>query len=126
MNSIVGYITWQYSVGIPALFNAWFNIHWFLFRMFSIPTLLGNFFSPLYRIKETRRRGFDIQDFFEVIAVNSLMRIVGMVVRTVFVFIGVMAQVVGFVIGGLFVVLVLFAPILAPLAFLFGFVYAIS
>ena len=70
--------------GVAEYLRAWINIHWFLYHYFSVPVLLRSFFAPFHRLRERRMRGFDLEDWASVIAVNVLMRFVGMIVRSVF------------------------------------------
>lgn len=113
-------IIWYYGAGLGVLLRAWMNLHWFLYHYFSIPILLKTFFSPFRRIREYRVRGFDPQDIFEVLVVNTLMRIVGVLVRSVVIVIGLCAQAVLFVLGAVAYFIAITAPVLLPIAALVG------
>jgi len=109
-------LAWLYRDGIREYTRAWMNIHWFLYHFFSVPVLLGSFFAPFHRIHESRHAGFDVEDWLGVFAVNSLMRLVGMIVRTAFLVIGIFSELLVFAVGavvlGIFVSLVIFIPFL--------------
>jgi hypothetical protein len=113
-------IIWYYSVGLGVLFRAWMNLHWFLYHYFSIPVLLKTFFAPFRRIREYRARGFDPKDIFEVLVVNTLMRAVGVLVRSVVIVIGFFTQVVLFVVCAGAYGIALASPVLLPIVVLVG------
>jgi hypothetical protein len=105
------YIAWHYTLGIVEVARAWANIHLFLLNYFSIPTLLQSLFAPFHRIHEQRVRGFDPENLMEVFIVNSLMRVVGAVVRLAVILVGLIAQVLAFVAGSAFFLLFVAAPV---------------
>ncbi|MEK7576174.1 MAG: hypothetical protein AAB482_00605 [Patescibacteria group bacterium] len=114
------YLSWHYSLGVVEFTRAWGNIHWFLFHYFSIPTLLASLFAPFHRIQERRTRGFDPQNWFEVFIINTLMRLVGAIVRLIVIAVGVFAQAVAVCIGGASFLLYVAAPITIPASFFIG------
>jgi hypothetical protein len=77
------YFVWHYGRGLADMFGVFGNLNWFLFHFFSIPVLLRTFFSPFQRLSE--RYGGNILDLGYMLgsfAVNVVMRLVGMVLRT--------------------------------------------
>ncbi len=81
------YFFWHYGRALSDLFRQYVTLLWFVFNFFSIPELLRTFVSPFQRMQERYGGGLDLEDFFGVIVVNLLMRIVGMIVRS-FVIVG--------------------------------------
>ena len=116
------YLAWHYSIGVFEIARAWTNIHWFLYHYFSISILLKNLLAPFHRIREARVRGFDPQNLFEVFIINTLMRIVGAVIRMFVIVVGLVAQGVVFVLGALFVAFFLLAPVAVPASIITGIV----
>lgn len=120
------YLSWHYSLGIVEFARAWKNIHWFLFYYFSIPILLASLFAPFHRIQERRTRGFDPQNWFEVFIVNSMMRIVGAVVRLIVITVGLCTQMVTFLIGAGSFLFFVTAPVAIPASFIIGLWLVVS
>ena len=113
-------IIWYYSAGLGTLLGALMNLHWFLYHYFSIPVLLKTFFAPFRRIREYRVRGFDPKDIFEVLVVNTLMRLVGVLVRSVVIVIGLLAQIALFAVCTAAYFIAITAPVLLPIVALVG------
>lgn len=91
--------------------RAWKNVHRFFFEYFSVGILLRNFFAPFHRIQERKKPGFDIEDITETLVINLLMRIVGALVRSVFIILGLVVQVCVLLAGILFFAIVVAFPI---------------
>jgi len=92
----LSYFKWHYSLALRDFFSVGSSIVWFLYNFFSIPLLTRTLFSPWKKLQERRKRGFDIEDFFAVLLVNLLMRIVGAIVRLATIILGFLA-ILGFV-----------------------------
>jgi len=117
---------WLWVRGVAEYLRAWINIHWFLYHYFSVPVLLRTFFAPFHRLRERRMRGFDLEDWASVIAVNALMRVVGMVVRATFLFIALAVELAAFVVGALFFALFTALVISVPLLFILGLLLIVA
>ncbi len=115
------YLSWHYSLGIVKFVRAWMNTHWFLFHYFSISVLLASLFAPFHRIQEKRARGFDPQNWFEVFIINTLMRIVGAIVRCIVIVIGISVQVIAFMLGAVSLFLYIGAPVTILASIIIGF-----
>jgi type IV secretory pathway VirB6-like protein len=87
------YFTWHYTTAYRDYLRAWLNYLWFVAHFFSLGILLRTFFAPFKRISEKNEKGLNVQAFFEALAVNTLMRLVGMLVRTALISIGLIALV---------------------------------
>lgn len=59
------------------------NFFWFVINFFSIYVIINTFFDPWKRMGEGYPTGLDIFGWFSTVIVNSLMRFVGVMVRTV-------------------------------------------
>ena len=115
------YLSWHYGGGTKEFLKAWFNIHWFWYHFFSIPVLINTFFKPYHRMNEGYSRGFDPQKFFETLIVNTILRIVGIMIRIVFISVGLLAQI-ATLIGGISLFIIYIAsPIIIPAGLIFPF-----
>jgi hypothetical protein len=77
------YFSWHYGRAFVDLFRVWMNFIWFIFNFFSVSVLLGSFFSPWKRMGESYPKNFDIAETISTFIVNTLMRLVGMCMRSV-------------------------------------------
>ncbi len=89
MFSLIGsYFIWHYSKAYADLFEVAGNYLWFIWHFFSISTLSKTLFAPWERMGEEHRRGEGVEGFFETFVVNTIMRIVGFVMRSMIIIIG--------------------------------------
>lgn len=79
------YLSWHYTTALYDMIGIWRNFFYFIYNFFSISLLLRTLFSPWHRIKESYAK---IEDFFGNLVVNTLMRLVGAVIRMVFIVMG--------------------------------------
>lgn len=84
----LGYLKWHYTNALIAIFSFWKNILFFLFNFFSIKSLLGNFFTPWKRLADSYPKKFNIRIYFFTFLVNTIMRIVGIILRSVIIILG--------------------------------------
>lgn len=76
------YIKWHYSRAIRELLNVLENFVRFVFHFFSIRLLLRTFFSPWRRMHEEYDKT-DLGNVASSLLVNAIMRVFGMVLRSV-------------------------------------------
>lgn len=100
MNWPITYIRWHYGAAFQDITRIWLNYLWFLFHFFSIKLLLKTFFQPFRRVQEEKQKTFNLQDIAETLAINMMMRFVGMVLRTVILAIG-LGVILFFFLGGI-------------------------
>ena len=86
---IWGYIKWHYSQAIRGMAKIWKNIIVFLFNYFSIALLFKNFFDPWKRMTERKPSFFQTKEYFTASLSNMIMRLLGMVLRTLMLIIGI-------------------------------------
>jgi hypothetical protein len=116
------YLIWHYTTAFSDIVRLWVNYIWFLYNFFSIPLLAKTLFSPWQRISEHRRRaGFSFEDVAEVITVNTIMRLVGFIIRSIFILIGATAVLLVFWAGLILLLIWALLPILAPASIIHGF-----
>lgn len=111
------YLSWHYSRALKNFVSIWFNLVSFVFSFFSVPTLFKTLFAPYKRLKEEYSGGFDPEDFFGTIIVNTLMRIVGLFLRSILIIIGLICTISTFILGGFSFFIWLLLPILIPFIF---------
>ncbi len=89
LSSFLGFLKWHYGKALISIFSFWKNILIFLFNFFSIKSLIGNFFTPWKRLADSYPKHFDLGVYFSTFIVNILMRIVGIILRTILLAIGI-------------------------------------
>lgn len=82
------YLLWHYSRAYMEIFHVWLNLLWFVVHFFSIPQLMRSWFSPWKRMTEKRERKWDLEDLAGFIIVNIISRIIGFILRTIVIILG--------------------------------------
>ena len=116
------YLRWHYSEGCKDLFHNWQSFVSFVLYFFSIGFLFKTLFAPFGRLNEEYKKGFNPETFFETLVVNTLMRVVGFVLRTFVIVVGLVALLMVVVLGPV----VFFLWTLAPLIILFLFIFGLD
>lgn len=97
------YFRWHYSRGLRDYMRNWTNFIWFFWHFFSIGLLAKTFFAPLNRIHEqSERAGIHVEEFFQNALVNLIMRLVGMLIRFLFIVLGFLSIAATLLLGGFF------------------------
>ena len=110
---IRNYFQWHYTLAFVDIFHIWRNITNFLFNFFSIPILIRTFFSPWRRLHADREtEGFDLVDSLSTSFVNLIMRIVGALMRSMLIIVGLFAVTVSIVGGIIFFIIWTFMPVI--------------
>lgn len=121
-NILFLYIEWHFLDVAKGILKAWRNFLLFNLNYFSVPLLLKTFFSPWRKYKESYGRGLDIKKYFEAFASNMISRVLGAIVRSFLIIIGI-----AFEIFILFAGLIVFlAWIILPLLLIGGLYYGIK
>ena len=97
-NCIVGlllqdYFRWHYTVGVRDLARIWGNFLWFGFRFFSFSQLVRTLFAPFHRIRESYPHRFDATAIAENLVFNAAMRLVGFVLRSLVLALGLLSEI---------------------------------
>ena len=120
------YLIWHYSRAYFEFFRIWTNLLWFVVHYFSMKQLLFSWFSPWKRVTEQRTKAWDIEDMASSILINLLSRIVGAMLRTIVLVVGLAALSV-LLIGGLVVYATWFlAPVLLVTLIVMGVIYIVT
>ncbi len=114
------YIRWHYSEAFADLYRNWQNSLIFILHIFSLKLLFKTWFSPLGRLNEDYKKSFDLEAFLETLVVNTMMRLVGFVMRTFVIISGLLALVVVFLLGLSAFILWTLAPLIIVSLFIQG------
>lgn len=95
------YIRWHYGRGVAEGIAIYKDVVWFLYNFFSISVLLRTFFSPWERLGEeyVKKPGIHPGEYFSTLTVNTIMRGVGILLRTGIIIAGLIAVAVASVAG---------------------------
>jgi hypothetical protein len=115
------YLGWHYSKGIVEVFTVFKDFLFFVPRLFSIKTLLKTLFSPFQRLQEEYAGGLQIEKFLESMTVNILMRVIGFILRSVVIVIGILATVATFILE----IILFFVWLALPMILAFAFVSSV-
>lgn len=86
------YFIWHYGRAISDLTRIYRNLIAFTFNFFSISILVSSYFAPWRRMGEDYpERGVDPFGYLSVFLVNIIMRLLGVVMRTVVIILGMTA-----------------------------------
>lgn len=107
------YIRWHYTLALLDMVRIVGNFIWFFYEFFSIPLLLKTLFTPFERITDDRkkRHKLDFEAMGEAVLVNTIMRIVGMMLRLTLVLLGVLCIVCTMVVGCVLILVWVGAPL---------------
>jgi len=117
------YLKWHFYEMPKEIQKGWFNYLRFYLNFFSIPILLKTFFSPWKRYRWSYGRGFSFSRYFEVFISNMATRLIGMVMRTILIIIGLIVDIFILVAGACVYILWWFLPVLIPAIFVIGLNY---
>ena len=92
-NIFLQWLIWQFLEVPGNILKAWKNFLLFNLNYFSIPLLLKTFFSPWHRYRVSYGKGFDIGRYFSVFFSNLIFRILGAVMRSFFIIVGLIAEI---------------------------------
>jgi len=118
---ILDFLTWYFIEVSGEILKGWKNFLLFNFEYFSIPILLKTYFSHWHRYYYSYGRGFDLMRYLEAFSFNSMSRIIGALLRTVLIFIGLMVEILISIIGLFILVLWIVLPVLLFIGLFFGF-----
>ncbi len=116
-NMLSQWLVWHF-IGVPKnILRIFKGFLLFNFNYFSVPFLLKTFFTPWRRYKESYGRGFDLKRYLEAFIFNSTSRILGAIVRTVIILVGLIFEVFIFITGIVAFLIWIFLPILLIISF---------
>ena len=113
------YWLWHYSRAILDIFSIWNNFFHFIFNYFSIPLLLRTLFYPWKKIHEEYGGSINVSRFFGTVFINLVMRLVGFIIRSATIIVGLICIVIAFFVGLLALAIWLLLPF-----FIISLIYA--
>jgi len=118
---LLKYFQWHFFEATWNLVRAWGNILWFNYNFFSLGILLRTYFSPWRRISWDYGRGFSIGRFVNVLTSNLTSRFLGAIMRSFLIVMGVIVQLILFVLALFTFAFWLFLPAIIMLSIFYGF-----
>jgi hypothetical protein len=117
------WFAWHFYEMPKFLLLVWKNYILFALNYFSLTVLIKSFLSPWRKYRWNYPKGFNIAEFFNTFISNVFSRLLGALMRTVLIIVGIIFQV--FVIfAGLIVFLAwILVPFIIIAGFLFVFIY---
>ncbi len=113
------YIVWHYTKAFRDIFRITLNYLWFIENFFSINLLMRTLISPWRRLSISGGKGKE-DSFFGAFLINTLMRLVGFLIRSVTIIFGALSLLATFALGFIFIILWLFLPFIIFILFLAG------
>ena len=110
------FIFWYFFEVPKKILKAWKNFLSFNLEFFSLSLLFKTFFAPWRKYIWTYPKSFDLTKYLEVFFSNLISRALGMIIRAALIFIGVLTQILIFLIG----MIVLFGWLILPGLLLMG------
>lgn len=126
LSLIFFYVHWHYTEGFKDLSRNWKSFLLFVLHFFSLKLMFRTWLSPFGRLNEVYKKEFNMEDFFETLVVNTLMRIVGFVLRTFVIIIGFLVLTLMVLLGPLVLVLWVLIPLAVFFLFFLGIITLLS
>ncbi|MDO8521029.1 MAG: hypothetical protein Q7S52_02855 [bacterium] len=121
------YLLWHYSAAYADIVGITKNFLWGAHHIFSLGDVIRSIFSPFKRLKEEKVSVIrHPKEFFGNLLVNILMRIVGFVIRTIFIVFALVSFVVVFLLGFAFLFLWTMLPFAVVYIFMSGLAFLFS
>jgi hypothetical protein len=93
------FLKWQLFYSNILFLKTWFEFLKFGLNAFSIPLLLKTFFSPWHRYMTSYPEGIDPIGALNSLFGNIMSRVIGMILRIIFIFFGLIFEIFIFVVG---------------------------
>lgn len=117
---ILGYLKWHYSKAIHSLSQILNNFLYFISEFFSLKLLFRNFFSPWKRMTDEYPNSFNLKDYFYAFMTNLIVRVVGIIMRTFIIIIGLICFITFVLAYPIIIVLWLILPLIVIILMLMG------
>jgi len=119
-NIFIKYLAWYFSDTSGGILKGWQNCLKFNLNHWSVPLLLKTWFSPWRRYRSSYGKAFSFTRYFEVLAFNLMSRVIGAIMRSVLIIIGLFTEVLVFLSGVAVLLTWLILPFILILTFIYG------
>lgn len=119
-NIISRYIEWYFFDVPKEILKGWRNFLIFNLQYYSIPLLLRTYFAYWRDYHWSYGRGFDFAVWAEAFFSNMISRVLGAIVRTFLIILGIFFEIITFIIGLIVFVSWLLLPFFLAAVFLYG------
>jgi len=116
----LNFISWYYFERTKMIVQIWKSFLKFNLAYFSTGFLLKTFFSPWRRYQWSYGLSIDIGRYFQVFLSNLISRILGSIVRFFLIIIGIIFELVIFLLGTAVILAWIFLPIILVVVFIFS------
>lgn len=106
------YIVWHFFEAPKAIALAWKNFLVFGVNYFSIPTLISTFFSHFHKYYYPYGNRWDIGQWIEALVFNFISRVIGAILRAIFIVIGIIFEALIFIFGALALLVWILLPVI--------------
>jgi len=120
-NIFLAWLSWQFFEVPLAILKGWRNFLLFGLNYFSVSLLLKTLFSPWKRYSVSYGRGFDIGRYSSALLSNLIFRLLGAIMRSFLILIGLLAEVLIVFLGLAVFFIWLFLPVIFFWGLIFGF-----
>lgn len=114
------YLLWHYALAWEDLFRLYQNLAWFLWNFFSIRILAETLVAPWHRRKERPEK--DTAGILGSFILNSILRLVGFLIRTITILTGLATLALFSLFFALFLILWPFLPLVIVGSFVWGII----
>jgi len=122
MSIFLQVIIWQFFDVPREILKAWKNFLWFNLNYFSIPILLKTYLSHWHKYHYPYGKIFEVWINIETFTFNMMSRIIGAILRTFLIILGMAIEILILIIG-----LIIFVGwFLLPIFLLVGFIFGIT
>lgn len=105
------YLLWHYTRAFSELFHVWLNFLWFTMHFFSVPQLLRSWIAPWKRITQDRGEKWNLEDLAGFVIIGFISRLIGFILRTIIMFLGLIALTITIILGAVVFVFWVTAPV---------------
>lgn len=113
-------LVWQFFDVPKQLLKIWQTFLFFNLNYFSVPILLKTFFSPWRKYRYPYNDIFEVWKNFESFIFNSMSRIIGAILRTFYIFLGIVTEIFILITGPIVIIVWILTPFLLLIGLVFG------
>jgi len=119
-NLFFQYLEWQFFDAPKEIIKGWRNFLLFNLHYFSTPLLIKTFFSYWHRYQWSYGKRFDPKVYFEAFFSNLISRCIGAIIRSFFIILGAITEIIIFFLGLIVLLIWLGLPLIIILGIYYG------